>query len=209
MFGKSKKLKQSMACMAIAVSMASAGSASAAVLTFDDITTNTGFTALNGTSYGGLNWSDDWFALHTPTYTVSGYQTGTVSGDYVALNGFGTDVEITNGTFDFMGTYLAAAWNDGLQVEVKGFSGGIETYMTTVTVDTAGPTWFNFNMTGVDKLSFRSFGGVQNGSLNGSGSHFAMDNFTYNVAATGVPAPGPLGLLALSGALLLGLRRRG
>ena len=182
--------------------LALSNSAFSTVLSFDDITGNTGFTNLNGTNYGQLNWSSDWYILHTPTYTPSGYQTGTVSGDYVALNGFASDVEISDGLFDFVGAYFTAAWNDGLQIEITGFLNGNQVNQQTITVDTSGPTWFNLNFTGIDSLSFHSFGGVQNNNLNGSGTHFAMDNFTYNV-----PSPGSLALLALGGLFLVARRR--
>ena len=64
------------------------GRSDADVLTFDDITTDTGCCTDIPDNYGGLTWSDS-FAVLNPTanYTTpSGYLNGLVSGDYVALN---------------------------------------------------------------------------------------------------------------------------
>ncbi|TAA45812.1 PEP-CTERM sorting domain-containing protein [Corallincola spongiicola] len=194
-------MKKLMLIAGLAASMSV--TAQAGVLSFDDLTTDTGFTELSGTNYGGLNWSSDFYILHTPSYTQSGYKTGTVSGEYVALNGFANDVSVADGVFDFNGSYLTAAWNDGLNIEVTGLLAGVQQYQSIVEVDTFGPTWFDFNFFGIDELKFRSFGGVQNGQLSGSGTHFAMDDFTFNQAA--VPVPATLALLGLG---LLGFAGR-
>ena len=50
----------------------------------------------------------------------------------------------------------------------------------------------------IDTLLFTSSGGVNPGGLNGDGTHFVMDNFTFN-ETKGVPEPAStLGLLAFS-----------
>jgi hypothetical protein len=84
--------------------------------------------------------------------------------------------------FTFNGAYLAGAFNNGLNITVTGLFNGSPLYTQTVIVDTTGPTWFNFNYTGIDKVTFNSFGGIPAGFPNGvSGPQFVMDNFTFNV----------------------------
>ena len=173
-------------------------SAFSTVLTFDDLTASTGFTQLSGTNYGDLNWSSDFYTLYTPGYTTSGYQTGTVSGDYAALNGFASDVSISDGFFNFVGAYFTAAWNNGLNIRIQGLSGGSVLYDQTIVVDTTAPFWFDANFTGIDSLTFSSSGGTSAG-FSGSGTHFVMDNFTY----TQVPTPATLFLMALGGLFML------
>ena len=71
----------------------------------------------------------------------------------------------------------------------------IRWYSETVVVDITGLTLFDFDFLGIDTLVFTSFGGVNPG-LNGDGTQFVMDNFTFN-ETKGVPEPAStLGLLA-------------
>ncbi len=170
--------------------------ASATVLTFDDISTNSIGTIADG--YGGLDWGGFGYldSGSSSSYQNSGYENGTVSGDYVAYNEFGRVGTVSNSTFDFNGTYLAGAWRDGLNIEVSGYNGGSLLYQTTVVVNHDVATWFDFDFFGIDQLTFSSFGGVEVANLGGSGSHFAMDNFTID--QTAVPEPATLGLLGLA-----------
>jgi hypothetical protein len=177
----------------------------AAVLTFDDLNPTTGLASIpNG--YGGFNWSQFGYANAASYAPGSGYDNGTVSGDYVAYNKFGELALIENGPFDFNSVYLTGAWNDGLNIRIRGFSEGALLYSDTVVVDTSGPTLFTFDWLGIDTLAFNSFGGVNvnPGGLGGSGYQFAMDNFTFNV----VPIPAAIWLFG-SGLLgLIGIARR-
>ncbi|MHC5598405.1 MAG: PEP-CTERM sorting domain-containing protein [Nostoc sp.] len=186
---------------AVAAGTISAGQAQGLVLTFDDLgaSDDHGNPIPNG--YGGLNW-DNFYYLTTPTYGTnpSGYQNGTVSSPNVAFNAFGnpataSTVSIGGGEFNFNSAYLTAAWNNGLNILVEGFLGGITKYATTVTVDSTSPTQFNFDFLGIDSLKFTSFGGVDAG-YEGSGTHLVLDNFTYNSET--VPEPTTiLGLLTV------------
>ncbi|OPL17225.1 MAG: hypothetical protein AVO38_05335 [delta proteobacterium ML8_D] len=172
---------------------------SATVLTFDDI--GLGSEPIYD-GYGGLNWDEMWYLNATqPEYSNSGYENGTVSGDYVAYNAWANVATVEDGLFDFNGAYFTGAWRDGLNIRLRGFSGGSQQYETTIVVDHTGPTWATADFLGIDRLEFYSFGGTQVDNLFGSGAHFAMDNFTFNETA---PVPEPATIL-LMGTGLLGM----
>jgi len=176
----------------------------ASVLTFDELTHLTPIPD----GYGGLDWGN-MFSLNPNSeslYENSGYRNGLVSGEYVAYN-LGGGLAVTSGNagaaFDFIGAYLAGAWNNGLNINIKGYHGTSLLYDNTVVVDTTGASWFQLDYLGVNKLEFTSSGGVDV-SVNGSGEQFAMDNFTFGF----VPIPPAIWLFG-SGVLgLIGIARR-
>ncbi|ODH02891.1 hypothetical protein A4S05_02305 [Nostoc sp. KVJ20] len=181
--------------------------AQAAVLTFDDIAPISGFTLIPN-DYGGFNWDNFYYTNGSNAISRTGYDNGRVSGDYVAFNGFGNPALVSDDVFDFNSAYLTAAWNDGLSVTVEGLNSGATLYSKTVVVDTTQPTLVNFDYFGVDELRFTSFGGVEPDYLvetGGSGTQFALDNFTFNEKATSVPEPRLLPALLAIGALNAGL----
>lgn len=189
----------------LVLSVGVAVSTNAAVITFDDLPATDAGLIENG--YAGFDWSSFGYA-NKSVLPGSGYETGVVSGDYAAYNDFAETSSLSGSLFDFNGAFLTGAWNDGLNIEVKGFSGGTELYSTTVVVNTSIAQWFDFNFFGIDSLSFRSFGGEKNAQfeMDSGGEHFVMDNFTINEFSS-VPESSTLALLLLGVAgLLLGRR---
>lgn len=177
-------------------------SSQAAVLTFDDITTNSIEFPVD--TYGGLTWNNLGVVSAEAAggnHIGSGYDSGTVSGDYVGYNGSGYPLTVSGSAFNFIGAYLTGAWNDGLSIDIVGNRSGIELYSQTITIDSTSATWFEFNFLGIDELIFTSYGGTDAG-YGGGGVHFAMDDFTYSPvpvpAAVWLFGSGILGLVGFS-----------
>lgn len=179
----------------------SAPVADAAQLTFDELPlSNDGIPIPNG--YGGLQWSN-FYELDAVTYPrASGYRPGMISQPNVAFNGFGTPASLSSTTpFNLNSGYFTGAWNDGLQLEVKGWIGLTLAYDNTYTLSATAPSLINFNYLGVSSVDFISFGGTPYpGYGTASGTQFAMDN----LAVTIVPEPSSVVLLILG---MLGWRR--
>lgn len=150
----------------------------AVVVTFDDIDTTYGFGAVEN-GYGGLDWVNFGY-VNQIFHPGSGYENGLASGDYTAFNWYAQPAEVTGDLFDFQGTFLTAAWNNGLNVLVEGFSEGILKYSQNVVVNPSESRWFGFDYIGVDRVKFTSSGGVDaNPNDNIVGRNFVIDNFTY------------------------------
>lgn len=180
---------------AILVVLGIQGVGQATVLTFDDIAPVSNYGQVPNT-YGGFNWSNFYYQNDSsPALSNSGFENGTVSGNYAAFNSglqpTATVSEAIKGSvFNFNSADLTAAWNNGLSVTVEGLNNSSVLYTKTVTLDTTAPTLVNFNFLGVNELRFSSSGGVEPANLvgKGSGTNFVLDNFTYNETPV-VPVP--------------------
>jgi hypothetical protein len=191
-------------------------SAQAATLTFDDLispppkpnASDESF-AIMPTNYGGFQWDNFWFDSTPPSRT--GYRFGVVSQSTILYNADGTPAAFERDTlFDFNSVYLTAAFRNGLNILVEGFAGGTQKYAQTVLVVATAPTEFTFDFLGVDRVQFTSSGGTKAFAI-GSGTHFVVDNLTFDKAQTNtqaVPEPATLAGLALAGTGLLAARRK-
>jgi hypothetical protein len=161
-----------------------------------------------GGAIGGGFSSNNFGTLNSAT-RQDGYKNGTVSGNYVAFNQYGNSASLSSlSSFLFTGAYFTGAWNNGLSITVNGFLGGVATLSKTFVVDSLAPTWQSFGWN-VDSLSFSSAGGVDQG-YGGGGTHFALDNFTYNEVLSSVPEPETYAMFAVGLGLLgvFGRRRK-
>ena len=188
-------MKKTMQLLAAGIALAASVGANAAVLDFD-----------SGSLGGDFSWNN-FDVLNTSTFQPSGYVNGTVSGDYVAYNMWGNPASLSSfSSFVFNGAYFTGAWNNGLGITVNGFLNGVQTLSETFQVNTDAPLWKSFGWT-VDSLTFSTAGGVDAG-LGGGGTHFAMDNFTYNEVLSPVPEPETYAMLAVGLGLMGAFARR-
>src|SRR5262245_58799632 len=109
------------------------GSARATLLTFDDLTfpSTGGAPVPNG--YAGLNKGLNWVNMYYlnsgfNSLSPSGYDNAAVSRPNVAFMGddrIDHPVVVSGPAFKFNSAWLTAAWNDGLNIRIRAFSGGL------------------------------------------------------------------------------------
>ena len=194
--------------------LCSSGAALADVLTFEDLTLAYYYGADIPSNYDGFQWAN-WYGADIPRYFqdfgVNGgaYPNAVISGNWVAYDGAGNAAEISSSAepFNLNSVYMTAAWNDGLQMEVQGFTGATLTYDNFYTVNTDGPTLLTFDYLGVTEVDFIPSGGTPNpvyASEGGGGENFAIDNLSISP----VPEPSTFSLFGLAAVFALWRFRR-
>jgi hypothetical protein len=178
----------------------------AQTITFDDLA-STPFGQVHNpiaAGYGGLNWIN-FRPLDASDSVASGYVNGVVSAKNVIYNVNGSPAQITNSTaFNLNSAYVAAAWNDGLQLEVQGFAGSTLVYDNFYTVNTTGPTFITFNYIGVTEVNFISTGGTHHSGYTGTGTMIALDNVTVSSFLSPIPSPRIRNFSVSAGNVILG-----
>ena len=143
------------------------------VIALDDLT---GSQLPMPTNYDNLTWSNFNY-LDGLIYDPSGFAVGTISNSNVAYNAYGAPAAISAPMpFDLLSAWLTAAWNDNLQVELKGYNGATLAYDNFYTLNATNPVLISFNYLGVTAVEFISAGGTPQPGYGGSGEEFVMDN---------------------------------
>lgn len=180
--------------------------------------------AVDYPGYGGLLWSNNSgnndfkvVKVDGPGFNGApagnGFANGVVSGSWVATNSGGSDVSFQSlaggSKFNFDSTYLAAAWYNGLKVDITGYRDGVQVYSTTT-----GPLSFNeqlliFNWTSIDKVMFHSQqnSGTVIDNQSTYNHAFVMDNLSISAVAAPVPEP-EIYAMMLAGLGLMGFMGR-
>ena len=154
------------ACLLLFTALANAG-----LLTFDTLGSSES-PIPNG--YGNLQW-DNMYTLDAVTYdTPSGYQVDMVSRSNVAFNASGepASIFVNSGSFKPVMAFVTAAWDNGLQLQVKGYLKGKLVRNHTFTLSTMRKSVITFGNVRVDELDFST----------NWGSQFSMDNFPGSIA---------------------------
>ncbi len=172
--------------------------AKAEVLTFDTIGAGTSFAEIPA-GYGNFIWTNTG-VIWKGMYSESGYYRGATSGEYVALNAWDKTATVakTDGSaFNFDGAFFTSAWDSSNLLRLVGYRGNSEAYTMNVLINNMSPLWVKASFEGIDRLAMWT-----------DGSHFAVDDFTFN-SKDGHNAPmGSSGIALSLSVLALGLMRR-
>lgn len=156
------------------------------VITFDDLPSSGSSVPA---TYHGLNFTN-FIYLDGVNYGLnpSGYKAGLVSSNFDIYGIGGTTATISAGNFDLISAQATAAWNDNLQLEVRGYIKGTQVYDLITTLSATGPTLVNFNFYGVDEVDFTGSGGTHHSGYAGAGTELMLDNLIVNTHVPFLPA---------------------
>jgi hypothetical protein len=193
---------------------------SAALLTFEDISTSCCTSVAVPVGYRGLNWGSDWNVVDGRDYTDSGYQNGTVSGRNV-LWAHDSDMRMVTSDrpFTLTSLYATAAWSDGLEFEVYAFRHGVAVSAYAHPIDATGPLHVELpspplGFDDIDALGFfvygRSTPHVWPDGHTTTGDEFVIDDIQLSFdepRRVTEPMSGAIFLSALAGMALVRRRR--
>ncbi len=196
---------------AISLTLCIFNSVEAAVLNFDDITTEEYF---HFTNYGGFTWDAKFAVASDSFYATYGNTYGSPSGEYAASNDGALSVSVTSPTdFNFCGAYFTGwavddeYWEQdeestATSITVIGYNNSTFVGSETMSLSTNQYDWLATNFVGVDEIVFQTSGTPPDEP------YWLMDNFTYNEPCTKpIPEPASILLLGLGSLGILGLRR--
>lgn len=165
--------------------------ASTEVIGFDDLAANSPATVLYygdvPAGYRGFEWSDSAYAYRPFPGVNSGYANGVVSGSQGGFTAYSEPVTISRPTrWTFRGAYFTAAWNTGLNVRITATRGGRVVYdQTRVLGAPTAAQYLSFDYFNIDSITITPSGGTNYG-FGYSGTHLAIDNFTFSPISTEV-----------------------
>lgn len=155
----------------------------AIVLGFEDLAFADGSTGEIDGEYAGFTWSN--FAV----MEYDEYGSGTVSGhrpaggDNFAFNLHGAPATIYRETaFDLETISLSAAWSDGLEVTVEGYSDGELVGRQVLSAGYGAVSHHDLDDAIFDSVTlvrFSAAGGTDVAGDAGAGTHFTLDDLTY------------------------------
>lgn len=154
--------------------------------------------------YQGFSWNNVFVLDPTEDHLGTGYETVRQSAPNIAFNGFGADASIASSSaFDFVSGHFAAAWRDGLTLDVAAFRNGSQVFTEALTLDHDQTVFHTFDWTDVHRIEFASSGGTELSDPTFDGTHFGMDDLSLQANGEGeVEVPEPSSWLLLSFGLL-------
>lgn len=179
---------------------------------FDDLSTPSVSLIRN---YADFEWYGSTYVLNPEGYTHQGYDS-VYDANLVSeknLGAFGSGGFKSDSSFDLNSIYLAAAWNDGLEVSFEGKSGGSWVASLTVTLyadpnkwaDPTTPYRSDFDgFNNIDELSWTVNAQYSTPFWGPDYDFFSMDEITFNEPAS-TPTPGPVPTPEPSTVLLMGV----
>ncbi|MQX36441.1 VPLPA-CTERM sorting domain-containing protein [Roseospira navarrensis] len=204
-------MRQRIAAALIAATLFGTAAAQAAVIDFEDVPlTNLAGPLPEG--YEGLDWSA-WTGNviekdRYPASSAPGYQNANTSGRNVLTGHYANIDTIRSSTlFSFAGGHFTASHFSDLTIQVTGYYGSTLLQQTNITASETQATYFGFNWTGLDMLTFQVLDGVRSDHP-ARISRFAVDDL--DISPTSIPGSGevPIGYVPLPAAawfLLTGL----
>ena len=147
------------------------------MITFDDLHSGTTeYQITNG--YYNLSWINAG-VMHKRQYIISGYNIGSVSGNYSCFNNGAQIMAISNprGFFTLYAGVFTSAWNDNLLLTIAAIRSGTIIKTETFVLQVFKSSYLEFkNYSNITELRFQSHGGTLNIRVNAPGEHFALDN---------------------------------
>ena len=199
----------------LACTLGLVSSARAIVITFDNLPDSTlGAPIPDG--YAGLDWNN-FDVLDGKTYPApnTGFTNGVVSSPNVAFSLSGLSASITPAapakTFTLSDGFFTSAFDSsGLLVTAKGYGPGGLLYTTHFTLYTTGPSFEDFDWTGLSEVIFST----PKASICGPSTQFVVDNLCVELGPSpisSVPEPTKMALAIFSLAMGISgaLRSRG
>ena len=125
----------------------------------------------------------------------NGFKNAAVSGENIAFNGWGEQHSVISligdGFFNFTGAFWTSGWvNQTLSFEGL-LDGAVKFESSVFQINTNSPLWIQLDWSGIDQLR-----------INNSGSHWAMDDFTFD-KNNSIDVPEPSGFLLLMMSLFI------
>ena len=153
---------------------------------FDDLPDPTNGTKWIPNHYRGLRWTN--ISCMNQSYAVakfprSEYATAFISGSSSYIAFFNEEASITvenpNETFTISSVSACAAWNDDLQLTIKGYQNSREMNRHTATLLFGKLQFILLRWNNIDKITFKPSGGTaHSGSGGNAGPHVVLTQIT-------------------------------